>query len=147
VNPAYLPAIGQSLRKLGEYATWREVNDETLAEVAAELDRARAAVAGARGNPRANSCTRHPGGPVDPTVPNGCLLCGPGKRQPAAPPPQGVTPGEVLRFAEVHGHGAAAERYGGRALARAVAIGERHPSNPRRQPAAGSRPDNEGDMS
>jgi hypothetical protein len=141
MNPNVLPPLGASLRKLGEFAHRHEVNDTTLAAIAAELDRARALVAAARGNQRANRCTRHPGGPVDPTASNGCLLCGAQERRPAAPPPDGVTPAEVLRFAEEHGHRAAAARFGGRALARAVAIGG-HPSNPRRPNPAGSQPPN-----
>jgi hypothetical protein len=130
MNPTVLPKLAASLRALGDFANRHEVNDGTLAAVAAELDHARALVATARGNQRANRCTRHPGGPVDPTASNGCLLCGTQERRPAAPPPDGVTPAEVLQFAEEHGHRAAAARYGGRALARAVAIGS-HPSNPR----------------
>lgn len=130
MNPDFLPAIGASLRRLAEFATWREVNDDTLTQVAAELDRARAAVAAARGVQRANRCLRHPGGPVDPTATDGCLLCGQSDRQPAPPVPEEVLPADVLRFHDEHGHQAAADRYGGRALARALAL-QAHPSNPR----------------
>lgn len=144
MNPDFLPPLNASLRTLGEIAARHEVNDSTLAAIAKELDRARALVASARGNARANKCQRHPGGPVDPTVSNGCLLCGPGERRPASPPPDGVTAAEVLRFADEHGHRAAAARFGGRALARAVAIGG-HPPSPRRPTAAGSPHDNEGE--
>ncbi|WNI20336.1 hypothetical protein [Actinacidiphila sp. ITFR-21] len=130
MNPNYLPEIGQSLRRLAEFATWREVNDDTLTQVAAELDRARAAVAAARGVQRANRCLRHLGGPVDPTATNGCLLCGQAERQPAPPVPEEVVPGDVIRFYEQHGHQAAADQFGGRALARALAL-QAHPANPR----------------
>jgi hypothetical protein len=131
VNPDYLPALGRSLRALAEFATWREVNDSTLAEIAAEVDRARALVAQARGARRANHCTQHPGGPVDPTAENGCLLCGTSQRRPARPLPPDFTPGEVLRFLQAHGQDAAARRYGGQAVTRALATGHRHPSTPR----------------
>lgn len=137
MNPSVLPPLAASLRRLGDFANRHEVNDTTLAAVAAELDRARALVAQARGNGGTTSrCTRHPGGPVDPTVSNGCLLCGPSERRPAPTPPQDVTPAEVLRFAEEQGHHAAAARFGGRALARAVALAD-HPSNPRADRSAG----------
>lgn len=144
MNPNVLPPLAASLRKLGNFANRHEVNDATLAAVAVELDRARALVAQARGSQRANRCQRHPGGPVDPTATNGCLLCGAQQRRPAAPPPEGVTPAEVLHFAEQHGHRAAAARFGGRALARAVAIGS-HPSSSRRSPAAGTPQHEQGD--
>ncbi|WP_381792861.1 hypothetical protein [Streptomyces niveus] len=131
MNPDFLPAIGASLRALGEFATWREVTDETLAEVAAELDRARAAVAGARGQQRANRCARHPGGPVDPTATNGCLLCGVAERRPATPVPDEFVPGDVIRFYDEHGHEAAAARYGPQAVTRALVLRARHPSTRR----------------
>jgi hypothetical protein len=144
VNPDYLPALGRSLRALGEFAARHDVDDQTLAEVAAELDRARSLVAGARGQQRANSCLRHPGSPVDPAADNGCLLCGSSTRRPAAPVPDDLTPAEVLDFAREHGHEAATDRYGGRALARALAIGQR-PKSPRRPiPAAPDNPQPEG---
>lgn len=143
MNPDYLPEIGRSLRRLAEFATWREVNDDTLAQVAAELDSARAAVAAARGVQRANKCLRHPGGPVDPTVPNGCLLCGQSERRPAEPVPDEVVPADVIRFYDAHGHQAAADRYGGRALARALAL-QSHPANHRPGPPA-EPPTTEGD--
>lgn len=143
MNPDYLPEIGASLRRLAEFATWREVTDETLAEVAAELDRARAAVAAARGVQRANKCLRHPGGPVDPTATNGCLLCGQTQRQPAPPVPEETVLGDVIRFFDEHGHQAAADRFGGRALARALAL-QSHPANHRPGPSA-EPPTTEGD--
>ncbi|MCX4550546.1 MULTISPECIES: hypothetical protein [unclassified Streptomyces] len=128
MNPDFLPALGASLRALGEFAARHEVDDATLAEISAELGRAGAAVAGARGERRANRCVRHPGGPVDPTVSNGCLLCGSSERRPAAQPPADVEPGEVLNFLQEHGHEGATARYGPRAVTRAVVI-FRHPSN------------------
>ncbi|MEU1815197.1 hypothetical protein ABZ543_08360 [Streptomyces roseifaciens] len=131
MNPDFLPPLAGSLRALGAFAARHEVTDATLVEIAAELDRARVLVASARGAHRANRCARHPGGPVDPTADNGCLLCGTSRRRPARPMPDGVTPGEVLRFAEEHGHQAAEERFGGRALARAVAAGRGQPVNVR----------------
>ena len=131
MNPDFLPALQQSLRTLGEHAARHEVNDLSLAEIAAEVDRARTLVAQARGAQRANRCTRHPGGPVDPTAPDGCLLCGTSGRRPARPLPPDFTPGEVLRFLQAHGQDAAAHRYGGQAVTRALATGHRHPSTPR----------------
>jgi hypothetical protein len=131
VNPDFLPALQRSLRALGEHAARHDVSDRSLAEIAAEIDRARALVAQARGAQRANGCARHPGGPVDPTAPNGCLLCGVGERRPARPLPPDFTPGEVLRFIQAHGQDAAARQYGGQAVTRALAAGHRHPSTPR----------------
>jgi hypothetical protein len=144
VNPDYLPAIGASLRTLCEFATRHDVNDETLTELAAEIDRARAAVAAARGSARANRCLRHPGSPVDPTAENGCLLCGPAKRRPARPIPEDFVPGDVLRHIEEHGQDAATERYGPQAVTRALMLGGRHPSTNQRRgiPAP---PNDEGD--
>lgn len=135
MNPDYLPEIGASLRRLAQFATWREVTDDTLAEVAAELDRARAAVAAARGVQRANRCLTHPGGPVDPDATNGCLLCGQTERQPAPQVPEELALGDVARFCDEHGHQAAADRFGGRALARALAL-QGHPVNHRPGPPA-----------
>lgn len=146
MNPDYLPPLNASLRTLGDIAARHDVNDSTLAEIAAELDRARVLVASARGQLRANSCAQHIGGPVDPTAVNGCLLCGNQTRRPASPVPRDVTPGEVLAFAHDHGNEAAEARYGGRALARALAISSRHPSTSR--PGIEARPDGtEGDRS
>lgn len=146
MNPDFLPPLARSLRALGEIAARHEVTDSTLVEIAAELDRARSALSGARGAQRANSCARHPSGPVDPAAGNGCLLCGVRERKPAAPVPEGVTPGEVLRFVEAYGHQAATDRYGGRAVTHALAL-RRHPSNFR--PGIPAQPDStndEGDM-
>ncbi|MFJ2206017.1 hypothetical protein [Streptomyces microflavus] len=128
MNPDYLPAIGASLRVLAGYATWREVTDATLDEIAAELDRARAAVAGARGKRTANTCLQHPGGPVDPTSQNGCLFCGPSFRRPSTPVPEDSTPADVLAVYDEHGHDAAAERYGPHAVTKALALRNRRPS-------------------
>jgi hypothetical protein len=135
MNPDYLPAIGASLRILADYATWREVTDQTLDDIAAELDRARAAVAGARGRRTANRCLRHPGGPVDPQALNGCLLCGPAHPQSATPIPGDSTPADVLAFYDEHGHDAAAGRYGPQAVTKALALRNRRP-NPRPGPPA-----------
>lgn len=131
MNPGVLPALQQCLRALGVYAARHEVNDQALVEIAAEVDRARTLVAQARGAQRANRCARHPGGPVDPTAPDGCLLCGMAGRRPARPLPPDFTPGEVLRFVQAHGQDAAARRYGGQAVTRALATGHRHPSTSR----------------
>lgn len=133
MNPDFLPALGQSLRTLGDFAARHEVDDSTLAEIAAELDRARLAVAGARGVQRANRCSRHPGGPVDPTASNGCLLCGAQQRRPARPVPEDFVPGEVLQVLQEHGHKAATDRFGPQAVTRAVALGGRHPSTNQRR--------------
>ncbi|MFI1954827.1 hypothetical protein ACH437_23765 [Streptomyces xinghaiensis] len=130
MNPDFLPLLGASLRALGEFAARHEVNDSTLAEIAAELDHARSLIASARGNLRGNRCSRHPGGPVDPTDSNGCLLCGTVRRRPARPLPPDLTPGEVLRFLQAHGQDAATERYGAQAVTRAVVLAGRHPSTP-----------------
>ncbi|WP_284576674.1 hypothetical protein [Streptomyces sp. 2P-4] len=131
MNPDYLPALGASLRNLGQFAAAHEVDDRTLADIAAELDRARAAVAGARGQRTANRCGRHPGAPADPTYQNGCLFCGPATRRPATPVPTDFTPGDVLRFYDEHGHEAAADRFGPQAVTRAIALRNRHPSTRR----------------
>lgn len=131
MNPDYLPALQASLRALGEIAARHDVTDATLAEIAAEIDHARALVASARSQRRANRCTRHPGGPVDPTADNGCLLCGASSRRPVTPPPDGATTGDVLQVLREHGHDAATAQFGGMAVARAVAS-DWHPSNFRR---------------
>ncbi|MFI9026371.1 hypothetical protein [Streptomyces sp. NPDC053560] len=138
-----MPPLARSLRTLGDFAARHEVNDATLAEIAEELDRARVLVASARGARRANACTRHPGGPVDPTAENGCLLCGTTARRPARPIPEDFVPGEVLRFLTAHGHEAAADQFGARAVARALATGGRHPSQGR--PTAAEPPESEGE--
>jgi hypothetical protein len=144
VNPAFLPAIGASLRALCDFATRADVTDETLTELAAELDRARTAVAAARGAARANRCLRHPGSPVDPTAANGCLLCGPAHRRPATPVPDNFVPGEVLRHIEAHGQEAATERFGPQAVTRALVLGSRHPST-KQLAAQAVEPNDEGD--
>ncbi|MEC3995230.1 hypothetical protein VSR01_17475 [Actinacidiphila sp. DG2A-62] len=144
MNPEFLPAIGASLRALCEYATWREVTDDTLTELAAEIEKARAAVAAARGSARANRCLRHPGSPVDPTAENGCLLCGSARRRPARPLPNDFVPGDVLRHIEEHGQDAATDRYGPQAVTRALLLGGRHPST-KRPGAMAAEPNDEGD--
>ncbi|MEU6929018.1 hypothetical protein AB0A05_07620 [Streptomyces sp. NPDC046374] len=139
MNPDFLPLLGAALRKLGEYATRHEVNDSTLAEIAADLDRARSLVSSARGGQRANRCTQHPGAPVDPTATNGCMFCGPGERRPARELPEDFAPGDVLRAIEEHGQESATERFGGRAVTHAVALRNRHPST--RRPGLPVQPD------
>lgn len=143
MNPDFLPPLGAALRKLGEYAARHEVNDSTLADIAADLDRARSLVASARGNPRANSCLRHPGSPVDPSAENGCLLCGNSQRRPAKELPDDFVPGEVLRVLEEHGHDVATDRFGARAVAHAIALGLRQPST--RRPGLPAGHDDEGE--
>ncbi|MEV6565935.1 hypothetical protein [Streptomyces kronopolitis] len=145
MNPDFLPAIGGVLRDVAAFADRGEVTDATLAELADVLERARRLVAAAQGKRApANQCARHPGGPVDPTVENGCLLCGVLRRRPARPMPDGVELGEILRAIGEVGHDAATERYGARAVARALAIAVRHPANQRLgRPAR--RHDTEGD--
>lgn len=144
MNPDFLAPLNQCLRALGAFAARHDVNDSTLTEIATELDRARALVASARGNARANHCLRHPGGPVDPTAQNGCLLCGTVQRRPARPVPEGIRPGEVLRFLEAHGQDAATERYGAQAVTRALALGDRHPSTQR--PGIPAQPHDDGEI-
>ncbi|MFB8347986.1 hypothetical protein [Streptomyces niveus] len=146
MNPEFLPAIGASLRSLCEFATRADVTDDTLTELAAEIERARAAVAGARGQARANRCLRHPGGPVDPTAENGCLLCGSARRRPATPVPENFVPGDVLRHIEKHGQDAATARYGPQAVTRALLLGGRHPSKQQLAAPAAEPYDNEGEI-
>ncbi|MBA0053484.1 hypothetical protein E0L36_22170 [Streptomyces sp. AJS327] len=132
MNPDFLPEIGRAVRDIAAYAHRGEVTDQTLAELAEELERAVHLVRSAQGKTTpANRCSRHPGGPIDPTADNGCLLCGTANRRPARTLPEGVELGEVLRAVADDGHEAAAARYGAQAVARALAIGTRHPSKPR----------------
>ncbi|MFF4388529.1 hypothetical protein ACFY0G_17380 [Streptomyces sp. NPDC001552] len=145
MNPDFLPPLGACLRKLGDFAARHDVNDGTLAEIARELDTGRGLVAAARGSVRANRCVKHPGGPVDPTAANGCLLCGNDQRRPARPAPDDFVPGDVLRFLAEHGHDAATQRYGPLAVTKALALGDRHPSTRRPGPAAGP-DDDEGEI-
>ncbi|MFE0765423.1 hypothetical protein [Streptomyces smyrnaeus] len=146
MNPDLLPAIGRALRDICAYSTRPDITDATLADLAGVLDHAHRLVLQAQGKrPGGNLCVRHPGGPVDPTASNGCLLCGAADRRPARPMPDGVEPGEVLRAIDEDGHDAATARYGARAVARALAIGGRHPSNSRPGgPAEPYDPDPEG---
>ena len=138
MNPDHLPTLLQSLRALGDYAARHDVNNVTLPDIGAELDRARALVASARGAALANNCPKHPGGPVDPTARNGCLLCGNSEHRPAARPvPQNFVPGEVLRYLQEHGQDAATEQYGAQAVTRALVLGARHPCAPQPDTAAG----------
>ncbi|GAA2948769.1 hypothetical protein ACFPN0_14900 [Kitasatospora cinereorecta] len=146
MNPDYLPAIGASLRTLCEFATRHEVDDQTLTELAAEIERARTAVAAALGAARANRCLRHPGSPVDPAAENGCLLCGPSQRRPARPIPEDFVPGDVLRHIEEHGQDAATERFGAQAVTRALVLGGRHPSTKQLAAPAAEQHDDEGDI-
>ncbi|WP_432001554.1 hypothetical protein [Streptomyces sioyaensis] len=132
MNPDFLPAIGGVLRDLTAFANRSEVTDATLAELASVLERAGRLVAAAQGKRTpANQCARHPGGPVDPTAENGCLLCGCADRSPARPMPDGVELGEVLCAIGEVGHDAATEHYGAQAVARALAISVRHPADQR----------------
>ncbi|MEV5677259.1 hypothetical protein [Streptomyces sp. NPDC052179] len=120
MNPDFLPAIGSSLRALCGYVDRHGVDDQALAELAAEIERARRAVAGARAARRANRCTRHPSSPHDPTAANGCLVCGSSQRRPARPIPEGVEPVTVLQLLDEHGEEAAIQTYGPQAVARAM---------------------------
>ncbi|MDH6189196.1 hypothetical protein EES44_24640 [Streptomyces sp. ADI96-15] len=146
MNPEFLPAIGASLRSLCEFAALHDVTDETLTELAAEIERARTAVAAARGAARANRCLQHPGSPVDPAAENGCLLCGPAQRRPARPIPEDFVPGDVLRHIEEHGQDAATARYGARAVTRALVLGGRHPSTSQLAAPAAELHNDEGDI-
>lgn len=145
MNPDYLPAIGASLRTLCEYATWRDVTDQTLTDLAAEIEKARTAVAAALGPVRANRCLTHPGSPVDPAAENGCLLCGAPQRRPARPIPDDFVPGDVLRHIEERGQDAATDRYGPQAVTRALMLGGRHPSRNQRRGIPAPPTSNEGE--
>jgi hypothetical protein len=132
VNPTFLPPLGASLRKLGAYPDQHDVTDDTLTELAAELDRARALLAAARGL-TANPCPRHPGGPVDPANGGACLLCRtPSQPDPSEPAAAARSPAEVLAAIEEHGPEAATTLYGGHAVTRALALGHPHPNPARR---------------
>ncbi|MFF4292179.1 hypothetical protein ACFY0N_00815 [Streptomyces vinaceus] len=137
MNPDPLPLLAECLRKLGGYPDRYDVTNHTLTEIAAELEQARVLVAQARGQLRTNRCVKHPGSPVDPDADNGCLFCGNERRPPARPIPEGFVPGEVLAFLAEHGHDAATERFGAQAVAKALSLRDRHPSNRRPGPAAG----------
>ncbi|MBM9506733.1 hypothetical protein [Actinacidiphila acididurans] len=137
MNPDFLPALHRPLRALGAYAERHEVNDQALAEICAEVDRARQLVAQARGARWANACTGHPGGPVDPTTPKGCLLCGTQERRPGRPLPNDFAPSEVLRFLHALGQDAGTRRYGAQAVTRALVTAHRRLSTPRPAVPAG----------
>jgi hypothetical protein len=130
VNPTFLPPLGASLRKLSAYPDQHDVNDATLAELAAELDRARALLAAARGL-TANPCPRHPGGPVDPADGGACLLCRtPRQPEPREPAAAARSPADVLAAIAEHGPEAATRLYGGHAVTRALALGHTRPTKP-----------------
>ncbi|WP_228994751.1 hypothetical protein [Streptomyces sp. DH8] len=144
MNPDFLPAIGSSLRSLCGFLDRHDVDDQALAELAAEIERARAAVAGARAARRTSRCTQHPGSPYDPTVPNGCLFCGPAHRRPARPVPEGVDPAAVLQLLDEHGEAVAIQTYGPQAVARAAYLRGRSATTEQRY-GAPPVPDTEGD--
>lgn len=120
MNPDFLPAIGASLRALCAFEARHQIDDQTLTDLAAEIERARTAVANARAASRVNRCTVHPGSPIDPAAENGCLFCGPSQRRPARPIPEGVVPANVLTHIDEHGEDAAIRTFGPLAVARAL---------------------------
>jgi hypothetical protein len=128
VNPAFLPQLGASLRKLGAYPDQHDVTDAILADLAAELDRARGLLAAARG---LTPCPRHPGGPTDPADGGACLLCRtPRQPDPSVPAPAARSPAEVLAAIAEHGPEAATRLYGGHAVTRALALGHTRQNKP-----------------
>lgn len=129
MNVNALPALAQSLWTLGQVVTRPEITEAMLTEIATELARARHLVAAARG--AANVCGAHPGGPIDPTAPNGCLMCaGVMTSSPARPVPADLDLREVLRFVQQHGTDPAVQRYGGRAVALAHTLATRRHTRP-----------------
>lgn len=144
MNPDFLPAIGSSLRALCGFLDRHDVDDQALTDLAAEIERARTAVAGALAGRRANRCTQHPGAPHDPTAPNGCLFCGSAQRRPARPIPEGFDPSAVLQLLDEHGEAAAIQTYGAQAVARAAYLRGRSATTEQRY-GAQPVPDTEGD--
>ncbi|MFD3844778.1 hypothetical protein ACFWVB_02660 [Streptomyces microflavus] len=143
MNPDFLPAIGSSLRALCSFESRHDIDDQTLTDLAAEIERARTAVANARAASRVNRCTVHPGSPIDPAAENGCLFCGPSQRRPARPIPEGVVPANVLELLDEHGEDAAIQTFGPLAVARALHQRGRtttsvvRPGSPAAQPTEG----------
>lgn len=72
---AALPALGDALRALTTYLDSTDITDETLKRLDADLRTTLRLVATARGTTAVNNCQQHPGGPIDPTDDNTCLLC------------------------------------------------------------------------
>ncbi|MFC7791315.1 hypothetical protein [Streptomyces cinereoruber] len=136
MNPDFLPPLGAALRRLGEYATRHEVNDATLAEIATDLDRARSLVVSAQGSGPGGRCVRHPYSTVAAAGLGGCFLCDSSPQRPARERPDDFVPGDVLRAVAEHGQEAAAERYGARAVALALAAAARHPTHQRTEISA-----------
>lgn len=135
MNPTFLPPLGAALRKLGAYPDRHDVTDDTLTELAAELDRARGLLAAARGMA---ACPRHPGGPINPADHGACLLC----RTPSQPEPPAAarSPADVLAAIAKHGSEAATRRYGGHAVTRALALGHTRPAKPNPTPEPENNP-------
>lgn len=133
MNRTFLPPLAAALRTLGAYPDRPDVTDATLADIAAELDRARRLVAAARGL-TANPCPRHPRGPVDPADGGRCLLCrtSASTRAEQPEPSRQPEPAEVLAAIAEHGANAAARQYGGHTVTRALALNHHlQPTKPR----------------
>ncbi|WTW95457.1 hypothetical protein OG216_19640 [Streptomycetaceae bacterium NBC_01309] len=146
MNPALLPPLGASLRKLGEYAASFDVSGSTLVEIGQELDHCRALIRAALGELNVSRCTRHPGSVFDPTEPNGCRRCANETRSQAPRTDalsEDLAPGDVLRFIDQHGQEAALAAFGPRAVTRAHALGKRPPIAP--SPAGHADAHDEGD--
>ncbi|MEZ7004995.1 hypothetical protein [Streptomyces sp. AD55] len=120
MNGRLLQDLREALGELTRYAdrlTVRDATPELLREVDQGLALARRLAAAAARLP-VTGCREHPDGPVAPEA-GGCLLCNTRRRHPHRTPPAAPV-AEVLRAIEEHGAGPAEDRYGARAVTRAL---------------------------
>lgn len=118
--------LGRALRLVGEHGERLEAFDpgpEQLDEILRDLDAARRLLVAARASFSRTGCQRHPAGPVDPT--NGrCLLCTQYERAGRITLQAGAleeaSVAEICAVISEHGQEAAENRFGPRAVARAV---------------------------
>ncbi|WP_329368864.1 hypothetical protein OG896_24910 [Streptomyces sp. NBC_00669] len=138
MNRSAVQALAEVLRKLGRYGAWLDpanATPEQLASVAEALTEARHALDRASRPAPTTACRRHPGGPTEPGTTAGCLLCRTTRARSATSPTDAFDPDitEVLAAIAEHGQDAAATRYGGLSVTRALAATHRT-KTPKRTP-------------
>lgn len=127
MNRSEATDLGRALHVLGEHGDRLALlvsTPEQLDEILQDLDRARRLLLTARASFGPTGCRLHPAGPVDPAAGGRCLLCAQNERagriaEQASALEEGTVPEICAAIAE-HGQEAAENRFGPRAVARAL---------------------------
>lgn len=127
MNRSEASDLGRALHVLGEHGDRLALlvsTPEQLDEILTDLDRARRLLLTARASFGPTGCRLHPTGPVDPAAGGRCLLCAQNERAgriaEQASAIEEATVSEICTAIAEQGQEAAENRFGPRAVARAI---------------------------